>query len=79
MLSSALSSLDEHQANVYGADRPARGSGGGRGGRRRGAGSSEDARSESISRKLSWLLRHGATKEGIQMDEGGWVKVDDLV
>jgi hypothetical protein len=83
MLSSALSSLDDREADLYAGDRPARGAGGGRGRRRGGAGGgggdAEDARAVSISKKLSYLLRHGAGKEGVPMDEGGWVRVDDLV
>lgn len=27
------------------------------------------------SKKLSWLLRHGATDEGLPMDEAGWVPI----
>ncbi|MGK3995854.1 RNA 2'-phosphotransferase [Sorangium sp. So ce1024] len=31
------------------------------------------------SKKLSWLLRHGAPTLGIAMDEAGWVAVDDVL
>ena len=31
------------------------------------------------SKKLSWLLRHGATEAGIAMDAAGWVAVDDVL
>lgn len=31
------------------------------------------------SKKLSWLLRHGAPSEGIAMDAAGWVAVDDVL
>lgn len=31
------------------------------------------------SKKLSWLLRHGAPSLGIAMDEAGWVAVDDVL
>lgn len=31
------------------------------------------------SRRLSWLLRHGAPSEGIGMDAAGWVAVDDVL
>lgn len=37
-----------------------------------------DAISEA-SKKLSWLLRHGAPSEGIRMDAAGWVAVDDVL
>lgn len=28
---------------------------------------------------MSYILRHGAVKEGVQMDSAGWVKIEDLV
>lgn len=31
------------------------------------------------SRKLSWLLRHGAGEEGLPMDAAGWVPVDAVL
>ncbi|KYF81283.1 RNA 2'-phosphotransferase [Sorangium cellulosum] len=31
------------------------------------------------SKKLSWLLRHGAPSMGIAMDDAGWVAVDDVL
>lgn len=31
------------------------------------------------SRKFSYLLRHGAKEEGLHMDEGGWIRVDDIL
>jgi putative RNA 2'-phosphotransferase len=31
------------------------------------------------SKKLSWLLRHGATEIGLDMDEAGWVDVDSVL
>ncbi|WP_437691559.1 RNA 2'-phosphotransferase [Sorangium sp. So ce176] len=31
------------------------------------------------SKKLSWLLRHGAPSMGIAMDAAGWVAVDDVL
>jgi putative RNA 2'-phosphotransferase len=36
-------------------------------------------RSTDTSKKLSWLLRHGAPSEGIAMDEAGWVDVADVL
>ena len=32
-----------------------------------------------ISKSLSYLLRHGAENEGIQLDEAGWANVADVV
>lgn len=32
-----------------------------------------------ISKKLSWLLRHGAPSQGIAMDAAGWVAVGDVL
>lgn len=31
------------------------------------------------SKSLSWILRHGALKEGLSMDSSGYVKVSDLL
>ena len=30
------------------------------------------------SRRLSWLLRHGAREVGLAMDEAGWSRIDDV-
>ena len=32
-----------------------------------------------LSKSLSYILRHGAAKEGIQLDDGGFAFVDDLL
>lgn len=32
-----------------------------------------------VSKKLSWLLRHGAEKEGLQLQEGGFISVSDVL
>lgn len=32
-----------------------------------------------LSKKLSYLLRHGAVKEGLKIDHEGWVSVNDLI
>ncbi|XP_070578926.1 tRNA 2'-phosphotransferase 1-like [Ptychodera flava] len=32
-----------------------------------------------LSKSLSWLLRHGAEKEGFTFDEGGYINVDDIL
>jgi len=31
-----------------------------------------------MSKKLSWILRHGAVKEGIPITSDGWVKLTDI-
>lgn len=31
------------------------------------------------SKKLSWLLRHGAAEAGVAMDADGWAKIDDVL
>ena len=37
------------------------------------------SREVEISRSLSYLLRHGAKTEGIELDEAGWANVADVV
>ena len=32
-----------------------------------------------LSKSLSYILRHGAEKEGIRLDEGGFAFVDDIL
>jgi len=32
-----------------------------------------------VSKSISYLLRHGATKERVEMDKSGYVKVDDVI
>jgi 2'-phosphotransferase len=64
-----------------GKDKARRGGGGGGGGKG-GAklrGLEKDSADVRISKTLSWLLRHGATGEGLPMRKDGYVKVDDLV
>lgn len=36
-------------------------------------------REVQVSKKLSWLLRHGAEKEGLQLGEGGYIGLQDVV
>jgi len=31
------------------------------------------------SKKLSWLLRHGASEAGVRLDAAGWAKIDDVL
>ena len=62
------------------------GRGGARGGRGGGGGGSsklrgleKDSPAVRLSKTLSYILRHGAQKEGIPIRPDGYVKVDDLV
>ena len=32
-----------------------------------------------VSKKISWLLRHGAEQEGLKLRDGGYVNVADAV
>jgi 2'-phosphotransferase len=36
-------------------------------------------RQVQVSKKLSWLLRHGAEKEGLQLDDAGYINLKDVV
>lgn len=58
----------------------ARGEGGG-GGRGRGKGrhSDQQSRETTISKAISFVLRHGAAKEGLKLDENGYANAADLV
>lgn len=38
-----------------------------------------DTRITTLSKRLSWLLRHGAGTEGLTMDEAGWVPVEEVL
>ena len=44
-----------------------------------GAGSAPPSRDVQVSKKISWLLRHGAEKEGFTLGPGGYVNVKDVV
>ena len=37
------------------------------------------SREVTVSKALSFLLRHAAKDEGVDIDEGGWVNVADVV
>jgi RNA:NAD 2'-phosphotransferase (TPT1/KptA family) len=50
---------------------------GGKGGRG-GRGGPVD-REVTVSKALSWILRHGAAKEGLVLDKEGFARVDELV
>lgn len=46
----------------------------------KGGGSSRpQSRQVTVSKALSFLLRHGAKDEGVGIDEGGWANVADVV
>ena len=47
--------------------------GGGAGGR------PPPSREVQVSKKLSWLLRHNAEKEGLKLGAGGYINVKDVV
>ena len=51
----------------------------GRGDKRAGGKRPPKTREESISRNLSYLLRHNAAAEGVHVDDGGWAIVADVV
>ncbi|KAF2712964.1 hypothetical protein K504DRAFT_487504 [Pleomassaria siparia CBS 279.74] len=55
------------------------GTGGGRGGGRGSRNPKDLPRDQQVSRKISWLLRHGAGKEGLTLGEGGYVNVRDAL
>ena len=49
----------------------------GKGGKSNGGG--EVPRQVIVSKKISWVLRHGALKEGLKMDQAGYVGCGELV
>lgn len=49
------------------------------GGRKGESSRGELPRSVQVSKNLSFLLRHGAEKQGVIVDTGGWANVDDVV
>lgn len=49
-----------------------------RGGRGGGYGGSLP-REVEVSKKMSWLLRHGAEQEGLKLGPGGYVNLKDVV
>lgn len=50
---------------------PGRGRGGNRGG--------PVPRAVQVSKKIAWLLRHGAEEEGLQLDSGGFINAQDVL
>lgn len=59
-----------------GAQRGGRGGGSGGGG---GRGRQDPSRETQISKALSFLLRHGAKDAGVELDDGGWANLADVV
>ncbi|KAF1816082.1 phosphotransferase KptA/Tpt1 [Eremomyces bilateralis CBS 781.70] len=47
--------------------------------RREAAGGGPPSREMMVSKKLSWLLRHGAEKEGLKLGVGGYVNAADAL
>lgn len=45
----------------------------------RGGKGKSASREVEVSKSLSYLLRHGAKAEGIQLDEAGWANVANVV
>lgn len=45
----------------------------------RNPGRGPPSREVQVSKKLSWLLRHGAEKEGLQLGDGGYISLADVV
>lgn len=39
----------------------------------------KDDQNTKTSKALSWLLRHGATQEGLAMSPDGYAKMDDVL
>ncbi|KAI4954082.1 hypothetical protein J4E91_001791 [Alternaria rosae] len=50
---------------------------GGRGGGNRNP--ANQSREVQVSRKISWLLRHGASQEGLKLGKGGYVNVQEAL
>lgn len=51
----------------------------GRGGKGKSRGRPNDSPDVQLSKTLSYILRHGAEKEGLKMRKDGFIKLDDLV
>ncbi|KAM3419366.1 hypothetical protein BST61_g5297 [Cercospora zeina] len=53
-----------------------------RGGKRSGRGGGRGGplpRNVQVSKKIAWLLRHGAEKEGLKLDSSGFINVQDVL
>lgn len=53
--------------------------GGGARGKSGGGKRPPPSREETVSKAMSYVLRHGAEKEGLKLNEGGYVNCGDLV
>jgi len=63
-------------SSSHNKDRSGKGRGRGSGGRRGGRHNDPDV---ELSKTLSYILRHGAQREGLAIRSDGFVKLDDLV
>ena len=45
----------------------------------RKGGGGDSSREVNISKAMSFILRHGAQREGLKLDENGYARVDELV
>ncbi len=63
-------------SSSHNKDRSGKGRGKGSGGRRGGRHNDPDV---ELSKTLSYVLRHGAQREGLIIRSDGYVKLDDLV
>lgn len=70
--------MPRHTGTTRGAS-SSRGSGRGSGSRGSGAQGSAEERETKISKAMSYVLRHGAEKEGVRLDENGYANVAELV
>ena len=52
---------------------------GGRGGRRGGRADGPPSREVTISKAMSYVLRHAADREGLRLDANGYARASDLV
>ena len=50
-----------------------------RGGGPGGGSRAPQSRETNISKKISWILRHGAEKEGLKLDANGYASCSELV
>lgn len=70
--------VHDHRKDDGKGKRGGRSGRGGRGGGGRGGGGPPN-REYTVSKALSWILRHGAEKEGLKLDGEGFANVEELV
>ena len=68
--------IDDFQGGYRRSGKGGRRSDGGRGGRGGRGGGDRDM---VVSKAISWILRHGAQKEGLRLDSMGYADVGELV